>query len=72
MADKRKIEPRLLGVPAAAAYLGIGISSVDRLIDTGKLPVVRIGGDAQGRRARRLLDRRDLDDYIDQQKASAE
>ncbi|UCZ88620.1 helix-turn-helix transcriptional regulator [Gordonia sp. WA4-43] len=66
-----KVEPRLIGIPDAAHYLGIGISSVERLIDNGTLPVVRIGGDATGRRARRLLDRDDLDTYIDNQKATS-
>lgn len=64
------VEPRLLGIPDAAHYLGIGTSSVERLIDNGTLPVVRIGGDATGRRARRLLDRTDLDAYIEESKAA--
>jgi excisionase family DNA binding protein len=55
------VEPLIqvgLRVPEAAAVLGIGRRSVWRLISTGELASVRLGG-----RSRRIL-RDDLDSYL--------
>jgi excisionase family DNA binding protein len=56
-----KIVPRLLGVSAAAAYLGATEWAIRKLQWERKIPSIRIG-------QRVLFDIRDLDAYIDQHK----
>jgi excisionase family DNA binding protein len=54
------LAPRLLGLKAAAGYLGVGTGLIRRLLETGALNRVDLAG------ARRLLiDREDLDRLID-------
>lgn len=56
------LSPRILGVPAAAVYLGLSPWSIRDLITAGKLRRVPIAG------RRVLLDRVDLDAFIEQAK----
>ena len=66
---------RLLDVAAAARYLATSRNTVQRLIYTGALAVVRLpvqrtkhGIDPRGSSRRVLIDVRDLDKLIDQHK----
>ncbi|MBA3287558.1 MAG: helix-turn-helix domain-containing protein [Acidimicrobiia bacterium] len=52
------MEPSLLNYNEAAAELGIARRSVERLVEAGSLPRVRIGAAVRIRR-------QDLDDYVD-------
>lgn len=56
---------RLVDMNSAADYLGVHRSSIRRMIEDGRLPFVPVG-------SRRMLDRRDLDAYIEQNKAVVE
>ena len=63
---KRQIqlpEPRLIGVRAAAAYLGATIWAVRTLAWSGAVPALKIGN-------RMLFEKRDIDAYIEKQKAA--
>jgi hypothetical protein len=64
------IQPRLLGVPDAARYLGVKPGTIRDLVTSGRLARVRIalpvtlhrrGGELR----RVLIDRRDLDAIVD-------
>src|SRR5262245_14266207 len=58
--------PRLLNIVAAGHYLGISPWSVRELIWAGKLPITKIPRiDGSGAMNRVLIDRIDLDHYID-------
>lgn len=57
------IQPRLLPVKAAAAYLGATVWAVRCLAWNQELPFAKIGG-------RLLFDRADLDAYIDRVKTA--
>jgi excisionase family DNA binding protein len=66
--------PRLLDLKAAAMYMGLSYWTVRDLVIAGRLPSVKIprprSGD--GRTIRRiLLDRYDLDEFIEQSKEIA-
>jgi hypothetical protein len=68
---------RLLDKDAAAAYLSISVDTLERLIGTGALPLVRLpaeraktGRGQVGITRRILLDVRDLDALIDRSKES--
>ncbi len=66
--------PRLLDLKAAAIYLGLSYWTVRDLVIAGRLPTVKIpcprSGD--GRTIRRVLvDRHDLDAFIEQSKEIA-
>lgn len=61
MSDLSKPESRLMKVVEAAAYLGVSVWHVRRLVWGGDLPAVRVG-----RLVR--IDRADLDKFIDEQK----
>jgi excisionase family DNA binding protein len=37
------MEQGALGKKAAAAYLGIGVRTLERLIDRGEIPIVQVG-----------------------------
>lgn len=77
MPPKRQTAPRLpdrlCDREGAAAYLHVSTRTIDRLIDTGQLPVVRLpverarhGNDGRLGTCRRvLIDVRDLDRLID-------
>ena len=66
------IVPRLLNREQTAAYLGVSADTIDRLIGTGaislvKLPVVRArrnGNGVSGSNRRVLIDRAELDTLI--------
>ncbi len=58
------VEPRLLGVAAAAAYLGCTLWYTRSLVWNRAVPYLRLG-------KRILFDKSDLDSYIDQQKQQA-
>src|SRR5437016_3518592 len=66
--------PRLLDRDAAAAYLSISVDTVDRLLQSGALHVVRLpvqrdrktGLGVRGTTRRILLDRDELDSLVDQ------
>ena len=65
--------PRLLDRDAAAAYLSISVDTVDRLLQSGALHVVRLpvqrdrktGLGVRGTTRRILLDRHELDSLVD-------
>ena len=60
-----QIQPRLLTIKQASVYLGMSVWSVrSLLIWSGKVPVIRLGETGK----RQLLDKRDLDAFIDRQK----
>ena len=65
---------RLYSVKGAADYLDISVDGVQRLIFTGKLPVVKLPVSWKKERSedlrtrRTLLDVRDLDELIDESK----
>jgi excisionase family DNA binding protein len=56
-------EQRLLRIPQAARYLNRSVWMVRQMIATGELRTV-------GKRKPFVIDRRDLDDYIDRAKAA--
>jgi hypothetical protein len=67
--------PRLRDKAAAAEYLSVSIDTVERLINTGKLPIVRLpvenrreSGTSAGVSKRVLIDVCDLDRIIDESK----
>jgi hypothetical protein len=70
------IAPRCLDREQAAAYVGVSVDLIDRLIHTGALPVVRLpvqrsrntGRGVQGVNRRILLDVRDLDALVEKSK----
>lgn len=71
-----RLEPRCLDREGAAAYLSTSPDTIDRLIHTGHLPIVRMPvvrnrvtgrGDA-GVNRRVLLDVRDLDALVERSK----
>jgi excisionase family DNA binding protein len=59
--DQSHLLPRLLTVDRAAAYLGLTREAVQHLVTFSKVPVVRAD-------RRVLLDRRDLDAWIQEHK----
>jgi hypothetical protein len=67
------LEPRLLDRDAAAAYLSISVDTVDRLLQSGALHVVRLpvqrdrktGLGVRGITRRILVDRYELDSLVD-------
>ncbi len=58
------VEPRLLTVPAAAAYLSCAVWAVRVLLWKKEIPFIRLG-------KRFLIDRADLDDFVERRKESA-
>jgi len=62
------IHPRLLDLEGAAQYLGVSSWTIRSLLDGGKLHRVRLPGE-DGKEIRKvLIDRNDLDHFIDQWK----
>jgi len=57
-------QPRLLGVKDAAHYLGSTVWFVRSLVWNGDIPSCRMG-------KRLLIDRQDLDSFVDRQKERA-
>ena len=73
------VVPRLLDRDGAAAYLSVSADTIDRLISTGALSIVRLpaarhrNGAAVAANCRRvLLDRLQLDRLVDQCRESTE
>jgi hypothetical protein len=67
--------PRLRDKAGAAVYLNASLDTIERLIQTGKLPIVRLpverSSNGRGRAGvcrRVLIDVRDLDRIIDESK----
>ena len=60
----RSVEPRLLTVSAAAAYLSCAVWAVRVLLWKKEIPFIRLG-------KRFLIDRADLDDFVERRKESA-
>jgi hypothetical protein len=75
--DKFPIEPRLLDLHQAGVYLGVSYWSVRDYVAQGRLRTVQMptltpreGERVTGRQLRRvLIDRRDLDEFIDSVKS---
>jgi len=72
LADVEVLHPRLLDKHGAATYLSVSLDTLERLIQTGALSVVRLpverartGLGVVGRTRRVLLDVRDLDALIE-------
>jgi predicted site-specific integrase-resolvase len=67
------LEPRLLDRETAAAYLSVSVDTLDRLLQSGALHVVRLpvqrdrntGVGIRGTTRRILLDRHELDRLVD-------
>lgn len=58
--------PRLMSLEIAAHYTSLGVWSLRQLVWAGKLPVVRVPRpDGSGDMRRVLIDRNDLDQYIE-------
>ena len=70
--------PRCLNRDQAALYLGVSADTVDRLINSGTVPIVRVpvarhrvtGKGIDGVNRRILIDRCDLDALIERSKES--
>jgi excisionase family DNA binding protein len=62
LSPETPIAQRLASLPATAATLGVSTKTVWRILRTGKLPCVRIGG-------RTMVAVADLDAFIAQQRA---
>lgn len=66
------IQPRLLDRDSAAAYLGVSVDTLDRLIGAGAIAIVRLpverarksGRGVAGASRRILIDRHELDELI--------
>lgn len=61
---KPAIEPRMLNLKQAAAYLGATVWFVRTLIWNRRIPFVKFGN-------KLLLDKKDLDAFVDAQKVAA-
>jgi len=62
--ENRVVPPATLTYPDAAAYLGISVSTLKRLVHAGSIRHIPVSG--RGTTARKVLfRRRDLDDYLD-------
>lgn len=66
-AERLAIAPRLLRLKDAAEYLSLGTKALRQLINSGKLPYVKLGPNSPF-----LVDRRDLDKFIDRHKVGAQ
>lgn len=64
-----QVVPRLLGVPAAAKYLGLSVWTVRDLLASGQIRRVVIPGDNGNDLRRILVDRTDLDVLVSKWKA---
>lgn len=60
-----QVERRLFDYPAAAVYLGIGKRGVEKLVAAGELPKV------DGISNKVLIDKADLDAFVDRKKAAS-
>jgi excisionase family DNA binding protein len=64
VADDAPVNARYLTIKAAAAYIGATVWCVRQLIWDRKIPFVRLGN-------RYVIDRQDLDNYMQSQKVPA-
>src|SRR5580704_9007757 len=64
--ERLAIAPRLLRVKNAAEYLALGVKQLRGLINSGRLPHVQLGVNSPF-----LVDRRDLDKFIERHKVGA-
>jgi excisionase family DNA binding protein len=64
--ERLAIAPRLLRVKDAAEYLSLGVKQLRGLINSGRLPYVQLGVNSPF-----LVDRRDLDKFIERHKVGA-
>ena len=65
------VAPRCLNRQQTAIYLGVSIRQVDRLIQMGTIPIIKLRVESNGQRGtnrRVLIDVRDLDALVDQSK----
>jgi len=65
--ERVAIVPRLLRLKDAARYLSMGAKALRQLINSGRLPYVQLGKNAPF-----LVDRRDLDEFIERHKIGAQ
>jgi len=65
--ERLAIAPRLLRLKDAAEYLSMGTKALRQLLHSGKLPYVQLEKNRPF-----LVDRRDLDNFIDRHKVGAE
>jgi excisionase family DNA binding protein len=65
--ERLAIAPRLLRLKDAALYLSMGTKALRQLISSGKLPYVQMGANSPF-----LVDRRDLDKFIERHKVGAQ
>jgi excisionase family DNA binding protein len=65
--ERLAIAPRLLRLKDAATYLSMGTKALRQLISSGKLPYVQMGANSPF-----LVDRRDLDKFIEKHKVGAQ
>jgi excisionase family DNA binding protein len=63
------LQPRLLALKEAAAYLGVSTWTIRAYLADGRLQRVRLPGRGGGELERLLLDRGDLDALIEEGKA---
>ncbi|HEV8131285.1 MAG TPA: helix-turn-helix domain-containing protein [Acidobacteriota bacterium] len=61
-------DPRLMRTSEAARYLGLGAKALRQLINSGELPYLQL----QGKNSPFLVDRRDLDKFIDRHKIGSQ
>lgn len=65
-ATHRVMPVRLLSAPDAAAYIGVSVGTLDKLVTAGLMPRPRVWREgASDKVRRRLYDVRELDDAID-------
>ncbi|MGA9808734.1 MAG: helix-turn-helix domain-containing protein [Candidatus Sulfotelmatobacter sp.] len=65
--ERFAIAPRLLRLKDAAEYLSMGTKMLRHLINSGKLSYVQLGTNSPF-----LVDRRDLDEFIERHKIGAQ
>ncbi len=66
LVNKEKVQPRFLRIRHAAVYLGVAPKAIRALILLGKLSYLQVGRN----NSPWLIDKIDLDRYIDQNKRS--
>jgi excisionase family DNA binding protein len=67
---KSKFKCRLLGKPQVASLLGVTIRTIDRMIQAGRLPIVKVPtGSPKGYHIKFTLE--DIDAFIDKERIRA-
>jgi len=66
--DRPRLVPRLMRTGEAARYLGLGAKALRHLITSGQLPYLQL----QRKNSPFLIDRRDLDRFIDRHKIGSQ